>query len=138
MRSSASPSHACADRTCGRIAGSDRRADADGARILRHRRLGSAVKSVKPGQFVIGSFDAHFLARITNHLLASVTETVVTSLPADGLIVTDCRLPWVTSAIPAENEPITNCPGLIEVTALPTSSTMPQYSCPIGVGSVTA
>src|SRR6266403_1470519 len=34
----------------------------------------------------------------------------------------------------AKNEPITNWPGLIEVTALPTSSTMPQYSCPIGVG----
>ena len=31
---------------------------------------------------------------------------------------------------------MTNWPGLTEVTALPTSSTMPQYSCPIGVGSV--
>src|SRR6266550_2503694 len=29
---------------------------------------------------------------------------------------------------------MTNWPGLMEVTALPTSSTMPQYSCPIGVG----
>src|SRR5205809_6511936 len=29
---------------------------------------------------------------------------------------------------------MTNRPGLMEVTALPTSSTMPQYSCPIGVG----
>src|SRR5437899_7412163 len=36
----------------------------------------------------------------------------------------------------AKNEPITNWPGLIEVTALPTSSTMPQYSCPILVGCV--
>src|SRR5713226_6244140 len=31
---------------------------------------------------------------------------------------------------------MTNWPGLIDVTARPTSSTMPQYSCPIGVGSV--
>src|ERR1700738_676629 len=38
----------------------------------------------------------------------------------------------------AKNEPMTNWPGLTEVTALPTFSTMPQYSCPIGVGSVTA
>ena len=29
---------------------------------------------------------------------------------------------------------MTNWPGLIVVTALPISSTMPQYSCPIGVG----
>ena len=29
---------------------------------------------------------------------------------------------------------MTNCPGLTDRTALPTSSTMPQYSCPIGVG----
>ena len=34
------------------------------------------------------------------------------------------------------NEPMTNCPGLTDFTALPTSSTMPQYSCPIGVGPV--
>ena len=33
-------------------------------------------------------------------------------------------------------KPMTNCPGLIEVAALPTSSTMPQLSCPIGVGWV--
>ena len=33
-------------------------------------------------------------------------------------------------------EPTTNCPGLMDLTALPTSSTMPQYSCPIGVGPV--
>src|SRR5206468_11734314 len=32
------------------------------------------------------------------------------------------------------NEPMTNWPGLTDRTALPTSSTMPQYSCPIGVG----
>ena len=31
---------------------------------------------------------------------------------------------------------MTNCPGFTEVTARPTSSTMPQYSCPIGVGAV--
>ena len=30
---------------------------------------------------------------------------------------------------------MTNWPGLTEVTARPTSSTMPQYSCPIGLGS---
>src|SRR5882762_11662654 len=36
----------------------------------------------------------------------------------------------------AKNDPMTNWPGLIDVTARPTSSTMPQYSCPIGVGSV--
>jgi hypothetical protein len=29
---------------------------------------------------------------------------------------------------------MTNWPGLIVLTVLPTSSTMPQYSCPIGVG----
>src|SRR5207302_5699031 len=34
----------------------------------------------------------------------------------------------------AKNEPMTNLPGLIDLTARPTSSTMPQYSCPIGVG----
>src|SRR5437016_3373133 len=32
---------------------------------------------------------------------------------------------------------MTNCPRLMEVTSLPTSSTMPQYSCPIGVGWTT-
>jgi hypothetical protein len=32
------------------------------------------------------------------------------------------------------NEPMTNCPGLTDRAAPPTSSTMPQYSCPIGVG----
>src|SRR5438128_759651 len=32
---------------------------------------------------------------------------------------------------------MTNWPGLTDLTALPTSSTYPQYSCPIGVGSVT-
>src|SRR5207245_26022 len=36
----------------------------------------------------------------------------------------------------AKNEPMTNWPGLIDLTARPTSSTMPQYSCPIGVGCV--
>jgi hypothetical protein len=36
----------------------------------------------------------------------------------------------------AKNEPTTNWPGLTFLTALPTSSTMPQYSCPIGVGWV--
>src|SRR6266404_5262371 len=34
----------------------------------------------------------------------------------------------------AKNEPMTNWPGLTDLTALPTSSTMPQYSWPIGVG----
>ena len=34
------------------------------------------------------------------------------------------------------NEPTTNWPGLMCLTALPTSSTMPQYSWPIGVGPV--
>src|SRR5215831_14077681 len=29
---------------------------------------------------------------------------------------------------------MTNWPGLTDLTALPTSSTIPQYSCPIGVG----
>ena len=29
---------------------------------------------------------------------------------------------------------MTNWPGFTAVTALPTSSTMPQYSCPMGVG----
>jgi hypothetical protein len=33
------------------------------------------------------------------------------------------------------NEPMTNCPGRTEVTSLPTSSTKPTYSCPIGRGS---
>ena len=32
------------------------------------------------------------------------------------------------------NEPTTNWPGFTDLTALPTSSTKPQYSCPIGVG----
>jgi hypothetical protein len=35
----------------------DERSDADGPRVLRlRRRVGSAVKSIKPGQFVVGSF----------------------------------------------------------------------------------
>ena len=33
-----------------------------------------------------------------------------------------------------QNDPMTNCPGFTDFTALPTSSTIPQYSCPIGVG----
>jgi len=37
----------------------------------------------------------------------------------------------------AKNEPMTNWPGLIDSTALPTSSTIPQYSWPNGVGCVT-
>jgi hypothetical protein len=37
----------------------------------------------------------------------------------------------------AKKEPMTNWPGLMDRTSLPTSSTMPQYSCPIGVGWVT-
>jgi hypothetical protein len=32
------------------------------------------------------------------------------------------------------NEPMTNCPGFTDFTDRPTSSTNPQYSCPIGVG----
>jgi len=36
----------------------------------------------------------------------------------------------------AKNDPMTNWPGLTAETALPTSSTMPQYSWPIGVGCV--
>jgi hypothetical protein len=36
----------------------------------------------------------------------------------------------------AKNEPTTNCPGSMVSTWLPTSSTMPQYSWPIGVGRV--
>jgi hypothetical protein len=38
----------------------------------------------------------------------------------------------------AKKDPTTNWPGLIVVTWLPTSSTMPQYSWPIGVGWETA
>ena len=34
----------------------------------------------------------------------------------------------------AKNDPTTNWPGVIVVTAEPTSSTMPAYSCPIGDG----
>ena len=33
----------------------------------------------------------------------------------------------------AQKDPTTNWPGRIVATALPTSSTMPQYSWPIGV-----
>ena len=36
-----------------------------------------------------------------------------------------------------QNEPTTNWPGLTVATALPTSSTTPQYSCPIAIGAVT-
>ncbi len=36
-----------------------------------------------------------------------------------------------------QNEPMTNCPGLTDVTALPTSSTTPQYSWPIAIGCST-
>jgi hypothetical protein len=34
----------------------------------------------------------------------------------------------------AQNEPTTNWPGSMFLTSPPTSSTMPQYSWPIGVG----
>ena len=34
----------------------------------------------------------------------------------------------------AQNDPITNWPGLIVVTSLPSSSTIPTYSCPIAIG----
>jgi hypothetical protein len=37
----------------------------------------------------------------------------------------------------AKNEPTTKWPVLIERTSLPTSSTMPQYSWPKGVGAGT-
>ena len=37
-----------------------------------------------------------------------------------------------------QKEPTTNWPGLTLVTALPTSSTTPQYSWPIAIGAVTA
>ena len=37
-----------------------------------------------------------------------------------------------------QNEPTTNWPGRTVVTALPTSSTTPQYSCPIAIGDVTS
>src|SRR5271165_1260915 len=36
-----------------------------------------------------------------------------------------------------QNDPMTNWPGFTVFTALPTSSTKPQYSCPIAWGSVT-
>jgi hypothetical protein len=37
----------------------------------------------------------------------------------------------------AKNEPTTNWPGCTVVTSLPTSSTTPTYSWPIGVGPST-
>jgi hypothetical protein len=37
-----------------------------------------------------------------------------------------------------QNEPTTNWPGLTEMTALPTSTTMPQYSWPIASGDLTS
>ena len=37
-----------------------------------------------------------------------------------------------------QNEPTTNWPGRTVVTALPTSSTTPQYSWPIAIGEVTS
>jgi len=40
-----------------------------------------------------------------------------------------------TGVIGGEKGTDDELPGLMEVTPLPTSSTMPQYSCPIGVGS---
>ena len=43
---------------------------------------------------------------------------------------------WGQVLSEAKNEPMTNWPGLTVLTALPTSSTMPQYSWPIGVGCV--
>jgi len=51
---------ACAGQICGRIVAFSRLLNPpDGARILRHRGgSGRAVKSIKPGQFVIGSFFA--------------------------------------------------------------------------------
>src|SRR5439155_6670491 len=38
----------------------------------------------------------------------------------------------------AKNDPITNCPAVIDLAARPTFSTMLQYSCPIGVGASVA
>jgi hypothetical protein len=37
----------------------------------------------------------------------------------------------------AKKEPTTNWPGVMVVTWLPTSWTMPAYSCPIGIGQLT-
>jgi hypothetical protein len=36
-----------------------------------------------------------------------------------------------------QNEPTTNCPGFTVLTALPTSTTTPQYSWPMCIGSLT-
>src|SRR5207253_11273997 len=44
---------------------------------------------------------------------------------------------WGQVLSEAKNDPTTNCPGLIDVTSRPTSSTIPQYSWPNGVGCAT-
>jgi hypothetical protein len=36
-----------------------------------------------------------------------------------------------------QNDPMTNWPGFTVFTVLPTSSTTPQYSCPMAWGSAT-
>ena len=49
-----------------------------------------------------------------------------------GRLVSDMAVG--TGIVGRKDEPMTNWPGLIDLTAGPTSSTMPQYSCPMGVG----
>src|SRR5260370_1300403 len=111
--------------------------------------VGSAVKSVKPGHFVIGSFFAS-----DNTCSDDGTAGVATSVPsASGTRSTGaCAVPPNSRGSQddgyphvqlgevlsdAKNEPMTKWPGFTDLTALPTSSTIPQYSCPIGVGSGT-
>src|SRR5947209_15065016 len=87
----------------------------------RQRRLGDVdeiVLSLYARGLTTGEISAHF------HDIygASVSKETVSR---------------ITDKVVAESEPITNWPGLIEVTSEPTSSTMLTYSWPIGVGCST-
>ena len=44
---------------------------------------------------------------------------------------------WGQTLSEVTKEPTTNCPGLMSRTSPPTSTTVPQYSCPMCIGAVT-
>jgi len=110
----------------------------------------------KPGQFVIGSFFAsdntcpHCLAGYQSSCqhreFVGTAQAPLLRVPlADGTLVATPEIPsgdLVPNLLAVSDVMGTGwfaalaANVLTLVTALPTSSTMPQYSCPIGVGAL--
>src|SRR5712671_2412680 len=99
-----------------------------GKALPRRGRVGLAFGELltrdaanQPG--VTGKFVVHALEEIPGRSLgppaAGKRPTVDAGCRDAGQVLSE-----------AKKDPMTNCPGLIDLTALPTSSTMPQYSCP--------